>query len=238
MGTRRRWGTCHRWGAERLVQLRRLGMLGDAVASRPFCSIFVVVPRLPPWRLARFSFGEEKRRLGHSEAGGEKPRLQGLTNQACLGQGAGRESGSLAPSLAPGAVTQSRQHPNPPGPWLDPLGQARLCPTQDLPLQGCSGTQDRTVARRKRPPKPPRAGICRLSKGQRCRSHFHSSFWSRGVCKDGEKKPRQWLRLGGAQIFGSRCVLDPGAGQTAPQLLARARHGASAAAVAQGFPPL
>lgn len=183
---------------------------------RPFCSIFVVVPRLPPWRLARFSFGEEKRRLGHSEAGGEKPRLQGLTNQACLGQGAGRESGSPAPSLALGAVTQSRQHPNPPEPWLDPLGQARLCPTQDLPLQGCSGTRHWAVAGRRRPPKPPEpafAGSVRAGGAGAISTHL---FGQVVFAKMGKKNPGSGCGLEELRYLGAAVCWTPGPGKHPP----------------------
>lgn len=167
----------------------RLGTLGDVVALCPFCSIFLVVPRLPPRRL----FWGRKVAFRRWWGGQGELRPPGLTDGACLGQGTGGQSGSPAPSLAP---VPPPQHPGVPP---DALGRAQRRPAQDLPLQGYSETPHPAAVGRRRPPKaapphppPPRqAGVCRLSGGRRCRSRFPPSFWSSGFCTDGRGKKTQ-----------------------------------------------
>lgn len=67
-------------------------MLRDMEASRPFCSIFVAVPRIPALPSAPVFFGGEKWHLEHSGMGGENLSLKdSLTVHRCIwGKGMAR----------------------------------------------------------------------------------------------------------------------------------------------------
>lgn len=186
-----------------------LRMLGDMVA---FSQHLRGGPQAPTPVPRLLLFWGRKAAFRRWQGRQREPRPPGLM----FGVKGWRGVGVTGPQLSPGCGDTIPAAPRSPWTLLDPLGQARHCPAQDLPLQGCSGTHAGLQLGEGGPPKAPQDRVCRLGHGQRCRSCFHPSLSSSGVCKDGGEKPRQ--RLGGAQIFGSRCVLDPGARKTPPAL--------------------
>lgn len=166
MGTRRWWDV-------------KSGMLKNMEASCPFCSIFVVVPRIPALHPAPFFFGGRKVALRTQGDGWREPQPQGFTDHSLvyLGQGDGEELGS--PAL--GVVAQSWHHPNVPEPPR--LDSAMPCAGFTLP--GILRVLALLCGWGEGDPKGPRAGVCQLGQDWCYRSCFHPSFWSHGVCKDG-----------------------------------------------------
>lgn len=73
MGTRRWWG------------VEQSGMLRDTEASHPFCSIFMVVPRIPALHPTPFFFGGRKVALRTQWDGWREPQPQGFTDHSLVG---------------------------------------------------------------------------------------------------------------------------------------------------------
>lgn len=119
-------------GTSRWWCVEQSGMLRDTEASRPFCSIFMVVPRIPALHTAPLFFGGRKVALRTQWDGWREPQPQGFTDHSLvyLGQGDNEELGS--PAL--GMVTQSWHHPNIPEALLTPrLDSALPCAGFTLP---------------------------------------------------------------------------------------------------------
>lgn len=91
--------------------MEQSGMLGDMEASRPFCSIFVALPRIPALRSALFFFGGEKWHLEHSGMGGENLSLKdSLTIHRCIWGKGWRGIGLTSPGCG-GAILAPSQYP-------------------------------------------------------------------------------------------------------------------------------
>lgn len=150
--------------------------------------------------------------------------------------------GSPAPSLAPSAVTPSQRHPNPPpNPVRSPqpgsaLPRAGFTPPGTLrdPAPGC----DREKETPPNPPPHPQPGFAGSFGAGDAGAVSPHLFWSSGVCKDGEKKSQAAAAARRSSDIWEPLRAGPrGQANPPPQKLsARARHGASAAAVAQGSP--
>lgn len=129
-----------------------LGMLGDVVAFSQHLHGGPQAPTLVPRLLL---FWGRKAAIRTWQGGQGEPHPPGLMFGVMGWWGVG----VAGPQLSPGCGDTIPAAPRSPWTLLDPLGRARHCPVQDLPLQGCSGTHAGLQPGEGDPQSPPGWGL-------------------------------------------------------------------------------